>query len=60
MTLRKITIDNNVRYIPKSEQTREIKQKTIKNDSLPRKQVKGVSQKNKNIVGNIAAGGFDI
>ena len=32
MTLRKITIDNNVRYIPKSEQTKEIKQnKTKKN-----------------------------
>ena len=28
MTLRKITIDNSVRYIPKSEQTKkEIKQK---------------------------------
>ena len=31
MTLRKITIDNSVRYIPKSEQTKEIKQNTIKN-----------------------------
>ena len=27
MTLRKITIDNSVRYIPKSEQTREKKNK---------------------------------
>ena len=26
MTLRKITIDNSVRYIPKSEQTKEVKQ----------------------------------
>ena len=31
MVLRKITIDNSVRYIPKSEQTNEIKQNTIKN-----------------------------
>ena len=29
MTLRKINIDNSVRYIPKSEQTRENKTKTI-------------------------------
>ena len=26
MVLRKITIDNSVRYIPKNEQTKEIKQ----------------------------------
>ena len=31
MVLRKITVDNSVRYIPKSEQTKEIKQNTIKN-----------------------------
>ena len=42
MTLRKITIDNSIRYIPKSEQTkeREIKPKTIKAGSVPRKQNK--------------------
>ena len=40
MTLRKITIDNSVRFIPKSEQTSEIKQNTIKNKSSPRKQKK--------------------
>ena len=40
MTLRKITIDNSVRYIPITEKTkeREIKPKTIKAGSLPRKQ----------------------
>ena len=32
MVLRKITIDNSVRYIPKSEQTTEIKPNTIKNN----------------------------
>ena len=30
MTLRKITIDNSVIYIPKSEQTKENKQNKIK------------------------------
>ena len=47
MTLRKITIDNSVRYIPKSEQTRENKTKTIKAGSLPRKQNQKTSQNNK-------------
>ena len=42
MVLRKITIDNSVRYIPKSEQIKEkeIKPKTTKAGSLPRKQTK--------------------
>ena len=31
MVLRKITLDNSVRYLPKPEQTKEIKQNTIKN-----------------------------
>ena len=48
MTFGKITIDNSVRYIPKSEQTKErdIKPntKTIKAGSLPRKQNKIISQ----------------
>ena len=38
MTLRKITIDNSVRYIPKFEKTRG--KKTIKAGSIPRKQNK--------------------
>ena len=38
--MRKITIDNSFRYIPKSEQTRENKTKTIKAGSLPRKHKK--------------------
>ena len=39
MTLRKITIDNSVRYIPIAEKMREkdIKPKTTKAGSLPRK-----------------------
>ena len=42
MVLRKITTDNSIRYIPKSEQTRErdIKPKTIKTGSIPPKQNK--------------------
>ena len=40
MVLRKITIDNNVRYIPKGDQIKEkeVKPKTIKAGSLLRKQ----------------------
>ena len=34
MVLRKITVDNSVRYIPKSEQTKDIKQTTTKNKKL--------------------------
>ena len=60
MTLRKITIDNSVRYIPKSEQTKErdIKPKKIKAGSVPRKQNKNISQNSKNFLKNVAASGF--
>ena len=49
MVLRKITIDNSVRYIRKSEQTkeREIKPKTIKAGSISRKENEKSSQNNK-------------
>ena len=45
MVLRKVTIDISVRYIPKSEQTEEkdIKPKTLKTGSTPRKQNKNLS-----------------
>ena len=58
MTLRKITIDNSVRYIPITEKTKEkeIKSKTIKAGSLPRKQNKKLSQNIKKWV----ASGFGI
>ena len=41
MVLRKITVDNSVRYIPKTEETKErdVKPNTIKN----RKQNKNIS-----------------
>ena len=60
MTLRKITIDNSVRYIPKNEQTKEKnnKPKTTKTGSLPRKQNKKTSQNNKKFLKNISASGF--
>ena len=60
MTLRKITVDNSVRYIPKTEQTKEkeIKPKTIKAGSLPRKRNKKPSQNNKKFLKNISASGF--
>ena len=53
MTLRKITIHNSVRYIHKSEQTRENKTKTV-----PRKQNKKISQNNKKFLDNVSASGF--
>ena len=60
MTLRKITIDNSVRYIPKNEQTKErdSKPKTTKAGSLPTKQNKKISKNNKKIVKDFTAGGF--
>ena len=62
MTLRKITIDNSVRYIPKNEQTKEkeIKPKKTKAGSLPRKQNKKSSQSNKKFLKNVAASGFAV
>ena len=60
MTLRKITIDNGVRYNPKSEQTRKNKTKTIKAGSLPRKQNKETSQNNKKFLNNASATGFKL
>ena len=62
MVLRKITIDNSVRFIPKSEQTRDklIKPNTIKNKLLPRKQGRGIPRSKKISLRNIAAGGFGI
>ena len=62
MTLRKITIDNSVRYNPITEKTKqkEIKPKPIKADSLPRKQNKNISQWSKKILKNVAASGFGI
>ena len=68
MVLRKITVDNSVRYIPKREQTKEIKQNTIENEKPiqpisggrghpnTRKQNKKLSQNNKKWV----ASGFGI
>ena len=53
MTLRKITIDNSVRYIPKSEQMSQNKTKTIL-----RKQNKKISQNNKKFLNNVSASGF--
>ena len=73
MVLRKITIDNTVRYIPKSEQTREIKQNTTKKkqseqiqpisgEGKPntRKQNKNISQTSKKTLKKVAASGFAI
>ena len=55
MSLRKITIDNSVRYVPKSG-----KPKTVKAGSLPRKQNKKISQNNKKFLDNVSASGFKL
>ena len=64
MVLRKITIDNSVRYIPISEKTKESdfkpKTKTGKAGSLPPKQNKKFSKINKKFVKDFTAGGFGI
>ena len=60
MSLRKITIDNTVRYIPKPEQTRENKTKTTKVGSLPRRQNQKISQNNKKFLNNVSASGFKL
>ena len=52
MVLGKTTIDNSVRYIPKTEKTKERDSKptTIKTGSLPRKQNKNISQSTRKII----------
>ena len=58
MTLRKITIDNNVKFIAENEQTRESKPNTTKNNSVSRKQEKNVSQNNKKLLNHKSEPGF--
>ena len=69
MVLRKITIDNSVRYIPKSEQTKEIKQNPTKNKNQSEKiqpvsgegkPNKKFSKNNKKFVKDFAASGFGV
>ena len=74
MVLRKISIDNSVRYIPENEQTKEIKQNKIKNKkqseqiqpisgggkSNTRKQNKKFSKNNKKFVKEFTASGFGV
>ena len=74
MVLRKITVDNSVRYIPKSGKTKEIRQNKTKNkkqseQSQPisgggkpntRKQNKKISHNNKKFLKNVVASGFGI
>ena len=59
MVLRKITIDNSVRFIPISEKKEtDIKPKKLKTGSLPRIQNKNISENNKKFIKNISAQGF--
>ena len=69
MVLRKITVDNSVRYIPKNEQTKEIKQNATKNRKQSEKNQPAsgggkpnqkFSKNNKKFVKDFTAGGFAI
>ena len=74
MVLRKITIDNSVRYIPKKEQTKEFEQNPTKNKKQSeqvqpisgggkpntRKQNKKFSKNNKKFSTDFTAGRFPI
>ena len=61
MVLRKITIDNSVKYVPITE--KQIKQNTTKNKKIQPisgggKQNKNCSKNNKKFLSNVAARGF--
>ena len=63
MVLRKITIDNSVKYVPITE--KDVKQNTTKNKKIQPisgggKQNKKFSKNNKKIVKEITASGFSI
>ena len=62
MVLRRITVDNSVRYIPITEKIKEkeIKPKTIKAGSVPRKQNRNFQQNSKKVLKNVAATGFAV
>ena len=63
MTLRKITIDNSVRYIPKKEKTKEIKQHPTKHKIQPvsgGKLNQNISQNSKKFLKSIAGSGFGV
>ena len=57
MTLRKISFDNSVRYVPKSEQTKQIQGEGKPNK---RKQNEKFSKNNKKFVKDFTARGFGI
>ena len=58
MVLRKITIDNSVRYIPKNEQTKNKIQPVSGGKLNTRNQNKKFSKNNKKFVKDFTAGGF--
>ena len=59
MTSGKLTIDNSVRYLRKSEQSKEKDIKPKKTGSLARKQNKNISQNIKKFLHNVSASGFN-
>ena len=62
MVLRKITVDNSVRFVPIRGKTKEtdIKPKKIKAGSIPRKQNQKTFAKQQKLLENVAASGLGI
>ena len=62
MTLRKITTDNSVKFVPQNQKTKERNNKpnTMKTGSLPLKQNKNSSQNKKKFLKNVSAKGIGI
>ena len=60
MVSRKITVDNSVRYVPKSEKKQNQILNQKKAGSLPRKQDKKFSKNILKIVKDFTAGGFGL
>ena len=61
MVLRKITIDNSVRYIPKNEQNpTKNRIQPVSGGKLNTKKQKNISQNNKKFIKNVVASGFGV
>ena len=60
MTLRKIMIDNSVRYVKKSEKPSKQNQPISGGKPKTKKQNKNISQNSKKFLKNVAASGFGI
>ena len=60
MVLRKITIDNSVKYVPITEKKNKKQSEKIQSSSKGGKQNKNYSKNNKKFLKNVAASGFGV